>query len=383
MSLNLNLKKGEYVYSASQIDTFRDCKRKWALDKIDKVPRGQNKYAALGSAIHDVLENYLKTGEWPMPGEVLAEIEGREYFGDELAAIALPGVPYLPEPGVADVEGQFLMDLPGLGVMIGYIDAEFVEDGVPVNIDHKTTSDLRWAMTEEQLKENTQSVIYAVHTLEKHGVDVIKNRWVYYQRNPKRTRAKEVEAEMHLTEVAKHWEGVLEYVQEMKQLRDSGVKGAEVEYNAGACDKYGGCPYKGTACSLTGMERLRSFAMNQAMKDRIKNRKQGKADAPPPPPPAQEAEVAVNPPEKGSNPLKNLKNSVKPNVSNPPAVVQPADAPVDNFEISLGKTINVAQYESVRLDVKLSGSGDMATVEQVHEWLKDFVGRAESEIRGK
>ena len=269
------LPPGEYWFSASQVDTFNDCKRKWAFRVIDGIKGDSNKYAEHGKRIHDKLEAYLLRGTIP------------DQLVDTDALIMLPGIRHLPQPGVALTELRFEMAVPGLGAFLGFIDAHFVEDGIPVNIDHKTTSSLRWALTKDQLLSNVQSVIYAVYAMERHDVDAVKNRWVYYQRNHKKPKARKVEAVMRMAEVAKHWESVLGSAREMKQIRDSGAKAADVSYNAKICDKYGGCPYR-QVCGLTGFDRLRSLVMQQTMKERMAA--------------AAAAKAAINPPENAQLP---------------------------------------------------------------------------------
>lgn len=341
-------KGGGYYYSASQVSTFRDCKRKWAFDKIDKAPRKPNKYAEAGTRIHDKLEHYLEDGVVP------------DHEKDTDALIMMPGIKYLPDPGVARVEQRFELKLGALGAMVGYIDFEYVgKDGVPVNGDHKTTGDLRYALKGDKeekralargiaipdgelLRKDTQSVVYAVHTLEKYQTDKVRNQWVYYKRDPKRPGSKLSEAEMHLADVAKLWDDVLVDVKEMKRLRDSGVKAAEVEFNAGACDRYGGCPYRNGPCQLKPQERLRSFVMNQTMKERIKARKNGqaqvKAVAAPEPAPVEAEAPAVNPPESAA-PLAALKAKTKAN-GKAAAVKAVAEPPVEGvFEATIRRII--------------------------------------------
>ena len=46
--------------SASQITTFRDCERKWYFEKIVGLTRPSTGSTELGSAVHAVLEGYLR-----------------------------------------------------------------------------------------------------------------------------------------------------------------------------------------------------------------------------------------------------------------------------------------------------------------------------------
>lgn len=267
-----------YRYSASQVSTFRDCRRKWAFKTIDKIEAPPNKYAEMGSRIHKKLETYLTTG---LLGDPLT---------DDDFKIILPGIKYLPRVGTATVE-EYIKIPTDYGPFIGYIDAQFTDDqGRHVNIDHKTTSALKWALTPEKLKSDTQSVAYAKYALDKTGADSVVNRWVYYQRNAKRPKAQKVEVEMSLSHVDKQWLTILDDVREMKQLRDSGVKAIQVEKNLNICNKYGGCPYKEN-CQLTPAERLRSYTMQASMMERMKAHQKKKQEA------AKVEPPAINPPE--------------------------------------------------------------------------------------
>jgi hypothetical protein len=301
--------------SASQVETFEDCARKWFLRSVAGVDAPSNKSAAWGNRIHAKLEAYLRTGQIG------------DYRQDDDVKIMLPGIKHLPPPGKAETELYFEIEVEGIGTFRGYIDVAYIDDdGVPVTTDHKTTSNLKWALSAEGLKTNIQSVIYAVYQLERHQVDMVRHRWVYYQRTPKRPRARKVEAKMHLADVAKQWEHVLESARKMKALRDSGAEVADVPYDARTCDKYGGCPYKGTACQLEPMDRLRSFAVHQSMKERMAAAKAAK-EATPAPAPAPAP--AVNPPE-SANPLAALKARAAPA---PAPAPQPPPAPAPQVEI--------------------------------------------------
>lgn len=269
-------------YSASQINNFRDCPRKWVLDSIEKVPRKKNEQAEIGTAVHTILEDYLGGGK---------PIDTETWYGKIIA----PGIKHLPPPKSGKAETKFSMELPGLGDLIGYIDYQHEEEGVPINIDHKTTGDFKWALDEESLKEDTQSVIYAVYRLEATGADEVINRWIYYRRHKSRFGSKKVEAVMRLSEVDKQWQGVLASIKEMKAIRDSGVKSADAPYTAEACGKYGGCPYKGIACKLSAVERLRSYTVGLSIKEKLAARRANKAEAK-----TEDAGAAINPPAKAA-----------------------------------------------------------------------------------
>lgn len=385
------LGEGEWFYSASQIDTFRDCRRKWAINYIFGYPKKRNKYAAAGDRIHGKLEDYLAFGR----------IGDHEM--DDDVKIILPGLKHLPRPGTAHVEQHFDIMLPGLGAITGFIDFEHLgDDGIPVVGDHKTTSNFKWAMDEQELKQNVQSVIYAVRTMEKYGVDRTRNRWIYYLRNPKKPRAKPVEATMELADVAKHWESVLGSVKEMKALHDAEPQDVkDVPFDSTACDKYGGCPFKGTICKLSPADSLRSFIVNQSMKDRMKAAKAKKeAAAQPAEEPAEEAAPApVNPPAQAAtgkaNPLQRLKKKKGAGAAKtatpaeapapeeqppPPPPVQVASAEVTEFTVAKGMTTDLGDFESAKVYVSITARGNEAGIEVINEKVSNILVGAIAEF---
>jgi hypothetical protein len=316
----------KHHYSPTQISLFRDCRRKWAISYIDKIKSPQNAYAAFGSYLHDRLEEYMTDGTLPPATDEIAiaitKANGKviEYTHNDILKIMLPAFKHLPAPGTGLCEQEFELNLGELGSIIGYIDLLYEEDGVPVVNDYKSTGDFKWAMKPEELGEDPQGVIYAVYAMEKAQVEVVRDQWIYIRRDAKRPGAKKVSAEIHLTDLDKPWRHIVEDVTEMKRLHDSGVKAADVEYDATACDKYGGCPHRSTVCKLTPMDRMRSLTAMLSLKERMLARKQKTAEPTPTPAPepeqvaappaaavpAEGAGQAVNPPE-GMSALEKLK----------------------------------------------------------------------------
>ena len=84
----------DIAISPSQVETFDLCARKWAYNKIDRIPSPQNAAAALGEAAHKHRENWLIHGTPPPVDDVF----------DKAAKLALVGLEHLPPPGKAMVE---------------------------------------------------------------------------------------------------------------------------------------------------------------------------------------------------------------------------------------------------------------------------------------
>jgi hypothetical protein len=271
--------------SASQISTFRDCQRKWALKHLAKLETPQNPYAALGSYIHERLEEYLTEGKLPTSSSALAlELvtpKGlKVYSHAEILDIMLPGLVHLPAPGVADVERGFTLDLGDRGDLVGYIDFLVHTDHLRVG-DHKTTSNMNFALTDETIRADVQNTIYAVAALELYpDFAEVDSTWVYYSTNPRRPKSTIAKCTSDEKTLAAPWEGVLHTIDEMNAVAESGTDPKEVAATITACDKYGGCPFRGDPCKLSASERMKGMRMQQTLKMK-----------------AAGAEQAVNPPE--------------------------------------------------------------------------------------
>ena len=79
----LNAKGKPLRISASAVETFNDCKRKWYYAYNLRIERPSSPEAQVGSKVHDVLDTYLSTGEKP-------EDPNNRYW-----RIAEPGLPRL------------------------------------------------------------------------------------------------------------------------------------------------------------------------------------------------------------------------------------------------------------------------------------------------
>ena len=133
--------------SASQISSHLACNRSWWWDKIFKSPRQETEAQREGSVMHAMLEDYLQFGT--IPDGVLGQC-------------AMAGSVFLPRPPIADprmIEAGFLLDTPHLPVqIIGFLD--LVEPEEEMVTDHKTTSDLKYAKTVEELALDIQGGLY-------------------------------------------------------------------------------------------------------------------------------------------------------------------------------------------------------------------------------
>lgn len=285
--------------SASQIENWRDCNRKWAWRYIAKIKQPPNIYAAAGTLVHDASKAWLTRGELPP-------------VDSDMYKIFAPMVPHMPKPGTCtEVDDSRFELTTDAGIIVGYVDAEVAPgpNGEPPQVhDWKSTSDLRYAKPAEVL--DPQRVIYGVRTLERWNVDEADLHWLYVLRGvdkktgaivaPKKPKVRPIHLRVNLSVLDKPWAQVLEDVEDMGRARASGRAPKDYDYDPKICEKYGGCPYV-AHCNLTPTERLRGHMSAMSLKDRMKARGgdvpvQAAASVPPQAAPA--APVArINPPE--------------------------------------------------------------------------------------
>lgn len=254
------------VLSASQIDTYKDCPRKWAWNKIEGLEQTQAASAELGEMIHTQLERHLLG--YPMDFTVGGKFGvGRPA---ELAATAIHLLPPPRFPGLR-VEDKFdkvdlsAYDNPGY-LFSGRIDwcliADLKGDGPELIIgDHKSTSDIAaWAKTPEVLRTDTQAIIYARYGLTHLAphLEKVSLQWTYIQT---RNRKISVPVTIDLTraEVSIAFESIEATAREMVEVRQSGKRALDLAPNPDTCEKYGGCSFQGN-CNLSPFQRLRSIA---------------------------------------------------------------------------------------------------------------------------
>ncbi|TXH10113.1 MAG: hypothetical protein E6R03_15810 [Hyphomicrobiaceae bacterium] len=246
-------------FSPSQIATFNECARKWFFGTVLRKPRAQHPSAAKGEKVHLILEGYLKTGIVVAP-ETLD--------GAELAAITESGIHHLPNPAHFNIstepnwsferqtKGELALIVPTI-VYNGRKDFTYdAADGIWTVGDHKTTSNLRYALTKEALATDPQGILYAAEALRSTGRDKVRLTWIYYQtKRPYKSRLVEVVLdEAHVeAELTKLDEIV---GRKMLPLLDKDLRPEDVEPNLASCDKYGGCPYR-EICDVSPVARLR------------------------------------------------------------------------------------------------------------------------------
>ena len=220
--------------SKRQIDTYQSCNRKWWFNKILGIEIPQHPSAAIGSEVHAQLEAYLE----------------EKSPADSLGPIARTALPFAPKPGSVYVEESIeTLGLTAAGLpALGYIDVLDLKSDPPQVLDWKTTSNFRYAKSEDELLCNVQMSVYAKATLAMfERLDLPTPSSVRVTHVAMLTKApheaRRTSAVMTLPTIHENWKHVERTVAEMKAtaLLDTPDKVAPTE---SACHAYGGCPFR-------------------------------------------------------------------------------------------------------------------------------------------
>ena len=223
------------------------CPRKWAFIKIDGLEAPPNAAAALGLRVHDVLELFLGEGE---------DID----TDTEEGQIAFPGVRLLPVPRYPGMrlEGWFAIQF-GAAAYVGYKDVEIIRAGERPQVkDHKTTRSFTWMKTQKELLRDVQAGLYAADSMIKTGWSEVELEWIYYRTEGSR-QAKPVQVTINREQVSRILTGVDETAREMIAIKESGVSAIDVTPDYSGCSKFGGCPFRGKQCKVSGSKLLRAL----------------------------------------------------------------------------------------------------------------------------
>jgi len=240
-----------YKISASQINAWNDCKRKWAWKYIAKIYPDPHPAAALGTEVHALLEEYVQTKRaWAY--------DNHDGTPRKAAYIAAEALAHLPPLAAAQTEVPFEYRVPGNNLIFnGYRD--LLLPGVAV-YDYKTTSDFRWAKTETTLLRDPQAVIYAHISIEESNVDAIDATWLYLRtRNP---TAQPVTVTFTKEHAALEFSSLVTLAKEISHTHSTVSNPLALEPTPTMCRSYGGCPYQGR-CNLGPVDLRKSlFTLN-------------------------------------------------------------------------------------------------------------------------
>lgn len=248
--------------SATQIDTFELCPRKWAWRWLEKIAAPPNKFAQLGLDTHGPMENWLKRGEVPTGN-------------DKASLLAQALIPYVPPPQSVDwqnVEREELLEVDDV-LFVVKIDLSMPAmaswnpwtkawDGEirPRTYDHKTCGSFDWCVTPETIQDNPQAALYATWTMVKYASGVVDVQWNYV-RTKGAIVVNPVFATITAQQISDRMRKNVETGRAIKRHLSQTKRALDVVHNPLSCEQYGGCPYK-DRCNLTSEERIMAIMSN-------------------------------------------------------------------------------------------------------------------------
>jgi hypothetical protein len=243
--------------SPTQVTKFRRCQRIIGFEYVEGIKAPPSPKQKFGSDVHAFLEDWLAHGVLPDDSP-----EGRvAKQGIDKAWLPMPDRRLL-------VEHEFQYPMRRELDMFGFVDCAVPPDisDPPLVIDHKTTSDLRWAKTADQLAADEQALIYATWGMLKWQVPVVRARWIYYAasnpqggtRKPRGAKPVEVTFDCRTELFAAKLKKLEEDVLALARIRRSRIRGLDLPASPGSCGMFGGCFYQ-DRCALTGGDRLAAY----------------------------------------------------------------------------------------------------------------------------
>lgn len=218
--------------SVSQVEKFDPvssvwgCNRRWWFRYVARLEEPQTVSQAEGIRLHEQIEHYLKTGQ------------------DVLGPLACSGRSFIPAPGSGLLVEHEIPEgtLKALGIpfagridVVNLRDLRQTEDGTEGEIelvDWKTTSNLKYAKTEEQLRSSVQMSGYA-----KWGMDTYKTesaRLTHGVFQTKSTGSRRISCTVDYETVTYNWRRVEGVVGEMVGVAKE-VDVSKIPANTSAC----------------------------------------------------------------------------------------------------------------------------------------------------
>ena len=240
--------KFEHV-SPSQIETWLGCNRQWYWQYpmgIKPPPTASN---LVGSACHTIAEDFIQEQN----GEDLSvKRDGKDHHRAIVrpAMVTLRMLGDLHKSGLGYVERGMKRKLRNGLDLVGRIDfMSLPETDNPLVVDHKTSSNLQYAKTEEELRTNIQMLAYAYEAVclkpLAKGVRVAHN--VMLTRGA--PAARYTDALIPVKEVHAGWTRIQDISDQMIETSKL-ASPADVPPNLSACDRFGGCFHRDRCAAI-------------------------------------------------------------------------------------------------------------------------------------
>ena len=219
--------------SPSQITTARACLRRWWWQSVKGYKAPPTASTIFGGRVHEVLEHRVQYGAWPLDADPEVLIRAESAY---TALVQQIGAWQDPE-----VEGGWTLPAGDYALPAsGRYDLLLPERNIVV--DWKTTTDLKWAKSDEERETDPQVIMY-VDALHREGKLLLPALFLHvYTVTKGKPRA---EVKHTLVDEARLSIGRAEINKTMQQMQ-SAVDEQDYEKvpaNVLACKDYGGCPH--------------------------------------------------------------------------------------------------------------------------------------------
>ena len=247
---------GKPYFSPSQIKSARACPRKWAGESVFGWRQPDSTSTLTGRAVHEVMQKYLEQ-----------TLERDLSPSRQEEAILLPALKYLPHPNTPHLHCEQEVLIPAeefntAKPLYGFLDVivllaydEDTHEEMLLVTDLKTTSNLAYMKSEDELRYDPQALIYgwAGHQkcLQEMGFSHKKIRFKHvYARTRGGYAGAQSDVTFTLDELRQGLSKLAEFCRQMAQWEELPFE--QVPYNLDACGNFGGCHLR-PECAKTGL----------------------------------------------------------------------------------------------------------------------------------
>jgi hypothetical protein len=235
--------------SPSQIETWLGCNRQWYWQYPMGIKSPPTASTLLGSACHTIAEDFIQEQN----GEDLSvKRDGKDHYRAVVrpAMATLRMLGDLHKSGLGHVERSMKRKLRNGLDLIGRIDfLSLPETDNPLVVDHKTSSNLKYAKTEEEMATNIQMLAYAYEAVclkpLAKGVRVAHN--VMLTRGAPAARYTDVF--IPTKDIHAGWTLIQNISDQMIETSKI-ASPADVPPNLSACDRFGGCFHRDRCAAI-------------------------------------------------------------------------------------------------------------------------------------